>query len=554
MNLRTIWILLGLLLCCNSLLWGQCNKITQTCEGGSATGILCKQKIKASYGGWMIQEYRKGNWVYTNDDGKQYNSGAYQTDGDAGYRQGVWTWYNEYGKPFVNIEFQRDKRVKVLVLDSGNAYMGNDSMVVSHIEDTYVNVRFTEGKFHLALDKVQPGIPVDLTKNRADDPAANRNIPGIIGINAASAKIAEEVSNKENIIWKDAEIINLFPGLRNMVGQTHQAVTEEQNLIVNSSFNPTKKEEGVGRLYFHNALLKGWGIANESPDYYREFGLQFLGFRAAGTNYEVIRGSLKKRLQEGKTYCFRFDVRLKSDNNYAVNHVGAVFYDKLLSTVPARDVLAPVETKVCSPHATPVALRDSWMSISGSFVAKGGETYVYIGQFSSRDSTRFWPLDSIYNGATSGEVYYYFQNPVLIEKPGGANCPCNTENCVPDSTFEERADTRESFVLRDVQFATGSARLLPESFASLDSLAEQLLANTSWKLEINGHTDNQGDPEDNLKLSVKRSKAVFDYLTKKGVPAEGMKYSGKGDSEPLEDNETEEGRAVNRRVEFVIKK
>jgi outer membrane protein OmpA-like peptidoglycan-associated protein len=125
---------------------------------------------------------------------------------------------------------------------------------------------------------------------------------------------------------------------------------------------------------------------------------------------------------------------------------------------------------------------------------------------------------------------------------------------LPDSTFEERADTRESFVLRDVQFATGSARLLPESFASLDSLAEQLLANTSWKLEINGHTDNQGDPEDNLKLSVKRSKAVFDYLAKKGVPAEGMKYSGKGDSESLEDNETEEGRAINRRVEFVIKK
>ena len=553
MNLHTIWILLGLT-CYNGLLWGQCNKITQTCEGGFATGIICKQKIKASYGGWMTQEYRKGNWLFTNDDGKPYKSGNYQTDGDAGYRQGEWTWFNEEGKPLVNIEFQRDKRIKVLVLDSGSAYMGNDSVVVSHIEDTYVNLRFTEGKFHLALDKVQPGIPVDFTKNRSDDPSASRNIPGVIGINAASASSTEILTNKENIIWKDAVIMALFPGLRNMVGQTHQAVTEEQNLIVNSGLNPSKKEEGVGRLYFHNTLLKGWGTANESPDYYREFGLQFLGFRAAGSNYEVIRGSLKKRLQEGKTYCFRFDVRLKSDNNYAVNHIGAVFYDKSLSAVPARDVLAPVEAKVCSPYSTPMALRDSWMSISGSFVAKGGEAYVYVGQFSSRDSTRFWPLDSIYNGATSGEVYYYFQNPVLIEKPAGINCPCNVEKCVPDSTFEEVAESRESFVLRDVQFATGSARLLPESFASLDSLAEQLLANTRWKLEINGHTDNQGDPADNLKLSVKRSKAVFDYLTKKGVPAAGMTHNGKGDSEPLDDNETEEGRAINRRVEFVIRR
>ncbi|MFM7765429.1 MAG: OmpA family protein, partial [Sphingomonadales bacterium] len=277
-------------------------------------------------------------------------------------------------------------------------------------------------------------------------------------------------------------------------------------------------------------------------------------FRAGGANYEVIRGTLKKKLAAGKTYCFRYQVKLKYDDNYAINSVGAIFTDTKLNKIFSRDLLADMPSKVLSPQALPMALRDSWMTISGSFVATGGEEFVYIGQFSHKANTKFWPLDSLFTGLTSGEIYYYFQNPVLMEKGAGTNCPCNTDECVPDSAYTEQAETRESFVLRDVQFATGSARLLPESFASLDSLAEQFLANSAWKLEIKGHTDNQGSQEDNVKLSLKRSKAVFDYLAKKGVAASSMGYTGKGDTEPVEDNETEEGRAINRRVEFVIRR
>jgi outer membrane protein OmpA-like peptidoglycan-associated protein len=113
-------------------------------------------------------------------------------------------------------------------------------------------------------------------------------------------------------------------------------------------------------------------------------------------------------------------------------------------------------------------------------------------------------------------------------------------------------ETRDLFVLRDVQFGSGSARLLPESYSALDSLAEQLQANPTWRLEIIGHTDKQGEPKDNLSLSVKRSRAVYDYLAGKDVATDRMKFAGKGDTEPLEDNETEEGRALNRRVEFLI--
>ncbi len=545
------------LLSFQGLLWSQCKKTSLTLDGGAATGILCKQKIKASYGGWMFQEYRKGNWTYTNDEGKLYASGNYLAEDGAGYRDGDWTWFNEEGKPFVVVKYFRDKKLKITVLDSGWARMGNDSMVVTAADSPFVNLFFTDGKSHFNFLKILTGFTIDLNKakNKTTDSSALKPIAGVIGINTNALRgQANVTTNRENIIWKDPALMAMFPGLRAFTGQSHEPVTVEQNLIVNPGFNTIKKENGVGKLYFHDDLLKGWAIANESPDYYREFGMQFMGFRAAGANYEVIRGTLKQPLEQGKTYCFRCEVKLKSDNNYAMNSLGAVFTESRLNMVGARDVLAGMPARICSPMSVPMALRDSWMTISGSFLAAGGEKYVYFSQFSLKANTKFWPLDSLFNGATTGEIYYYLQNPVLIEKAAGTNCPCNTDDCVADSTFEERAESRESFVLRDVQFATGSARLLPESFPVLDSLAEQLVENVSWKLEITGHTDNQGQPDDNLKLSVRRGKAVYDYLSGKGVSAARMKFNGKGDTEPVEDNETEEGRALNRRVEFVIRR
>jgi len=553
---RILWVFIGLF-CCQGLIRGQCKKTTQTLDGGSAMGVLCKQKIKSSYGGWMSQEYRKGTWTFINDDGKLFKTGNYAAKDGAGYLEGDWTWYNEEGKPFVTVNYRRDKKYKITPLDSGRAIMGNDSMVVSGTDSPYVNLFFTDGKTHINFEKIMLGFNIYLNKvnGKTTDTLVIKPITGIIGINTESTKGEANVTiNKENIIWKDGMLISMFPGLGALAGQNAAPVYDELNMIVNPGFNTIKKEEGLGKLYFHNTLLKGWGTANESPDYYREFGQQFMGFRAAGANYEVIRGTLKKKPEQGRTYCFQFQIRLKNDNNYAINSLGAVFLGTELNTVYARDLLADMPSRVFSPKSVPMALRDSWMTIAGSFVATGDEQYVYIGQFSHKADTKFWPLDSLFNGATTGEIYYYFQNPVLIEKAAGTNCPCNTENCVPDSTFTEQAESREIFVLRDVQFAKRSARLLPESFTVLDSLAEQLVENIAWKLEITGHTDNQGVADDNLKLSVKRGKAVFDYLARKGVSASRMKHDGKGDTEPVEDNETEEGRAVNRRVEFIIRK
>jgi OOP family OmpA-OmpF porin len=105
-------------------------------------------------------------------------------------------------------------------------------------------------------------------------------------------------------------------------------------------------------------------------------------------------------------------------------------------------------------------------------------------------------------------------------------------------------------VLEGVHFQTNKAVLLPESSAILDRVAESLIAHPEVIIEVGGHSDSDGSDASNLKLSTKRANAVRDYLIKKGVPASQMTAKGYGETQPISDNKTPEGKAMNRRVEL----
>lgn len=107
-------------------------------------------------------------------------------------------------------------------------------------------------------------------------------------------------------------------------------------------------------------------------------------------------------------------------------------------------------------------------------------------------------------------------------------------------------------VLNNVFFKTDEFYLEKESEIELNKLVEFMEQNTSIKILIGGHTDNVGSEEHNKSLSNNRAKAVFDYLSSKGVDANRMSYKGFGSSAPIADNATAVGRAKNRRTEFTI--
>jgi outer membrane protein OmpA-like peptidoglycan-associated protein len=106
--------------------------------------------------------------------------------------------------------------------------------------------------------------------------------------------------------------------------------------------------------------------------------------------------------------------------------------------------------------------------------------------------------------------------------------------------------------IENLFFATNKTYILPQSEQSMSDLAQFLLENPSVTIHITGHTDAVGSDEANQILSEGRANAVRADLIKRGVAAERMTAEGKGEKEPVADNDTEEGRQLNRRVEFVI--
>ncbi len=109
-----------------------------------------------------------------------------------------------------------------------------------------------------------------------------------------------------------------------------------------------------------------------------------------------------------------------------------------------------------------------------------------------------------------------------------------------------------TIVLNNVFFETNKWDLKPESMTELNTLADLLKANPTKKVEISGHTDNVGNDAANQTLSDNRAASVVTYLVSKGVAPTQLTSKGYGESKPVATNDTEEGRAKNRRTEFKI--
>jgi OmpA-OmpF porin, OOP family len=131
-------------------------------------------------------------------------------------------------------------------------------------------------------------------------------------------------------------------------------------------------------------------------------------------------------------------------------------------------------------------------------------------------------------------------------------CPGTLPGTVVDATGCPVALTAQ--VIRGVNFETASAVLLPESMRILDGTAEAIkgMNDPNVLVEIGGHTDDVGSQAYNLMLSQQRAESVRQYLIGRGVDAGQLTAQGYGKSQPVSDNDSEEGRAQNRRVEFRI--
>jgi len=154
--------------------------------------------------------------------------------------------------------------------------------------------------------------------------------------------------------------------------------------------------------------------------------------------------------------------------------------------------------------------------------------------------------------ANKGDTWYlldnkgtfYYQTIVTVKQ-------MTQEVTAAASSIADELNKSGHIALYGIHFETGKATILPDSESALGEIVKMLQENPDVKLSVEGHTDNVGAAASNQALSEKRAQAVVIWLTGHGVAAARLKSKGWGQTKPVADNATDEGRGKNRRVELV---
>ncbi len=229
--------------------------------------------------------------------------------------------------------------------------------------------------------------------------------------------------------------------------------------------------------------------------------------------------------------------------------------DQLLAKVPnpVANMRSQSEIEVPSSHLTLlkgiISDEKTQKPLEASIELVDNDKNIVLATFKSNSSTGKY-LVTLPSGKNYG----------LAVKCEGYLFHSENFNLPVDAEFQEYAldialkkmDIGSTIVLKNIFFDFDKATIKPESAAELNRLVKLLKENPGIKIELGSHTDNLGSDEYNQKLSESRSRTVVDYVASKGIDKGRLVAKGYGETQPLESNDTEQGRTTNRRTEFKI--
>lgn len=349
------------------------------------------------------------------------------------------------------------------------------------------------------------------------------------------------------------------------------------NMVYNPSFEEHRRcPQRIDALGVMTAVEAWWQPTAGSSDYFNlcggrdcqvprnkmgfqeaHNGVAYCGIYCSQEHYrEYLQTELQRPLVAGGRYRVSFWVSLADKSPHAVATIGALFTvarleDTTWDVLMDREVTDYLDrrTQSIAVYLTPQVVNNTdsvllnpkgWVEISGEFTAQGGERFLTIGNFASFNRSNVQHTNSI-NAVLQG-AYYYVDDVSVV--PVSEALPPAEQVSVPDKG--------EVVPMWNIFFATSESEILPQSYNELRRLQDLLVANPDMKIELRGHTDNQGTVEFNLKLSEERAKSVADYLVEHGIDRRRISSVGFGKSQPIDTNDTPEGRSRNRRVEYRV--
>jgi len=331
-----------------------------------------------------------------------------------------------------------------------------------------------------------------------------------------------------------------------------------KNLVPNGSFeNYRKKSPDIRRATPWRSI--------ETVDYYQEplkndttpqrgayEGNCYAGFRFRKKYKEFLQVRLVEQLKRGALYHVKLQIRLAFWSNASIKSFGVLFTKGGYRSQADVSRSNMVDT-ICESEGLSNNYR--WIEISGVYKADGGEKYMTIGNFAPIIKKDLFRIDYTRLGTREA---FYFVDDIKLERIYQKEEEVEVVVVGPifqlqsnDSVMvlKKEVEPGEKFTLPSIVFQSGRYYLLPESYPILNQLANYLYSHPNVSLKINGHSDNAGLAYKNQKMSELRAREVFEYLIKRGVQNK-MYFKGYGSTQPVADNNTEEGRIKNRRVEF----
>ncbi|HCW08471.1 MAG TPA: hypothetical protein DGG95_14025 [Cytophagales bacterium] len=265
-------------------------------------------------------------------------------------------------------------------------------------------------------------------------------------------------------------------------------------------------------------------------------------------NYrEYLQAKLNERLITGRTYRVELYFKLSSYSKFAIDRIGVLLSDSAIFF--NHDQI--IDVKPTFTHVMDSAYNQGtrlWNRVHFDYVAKGGEGFITIGNFSSGEETKSVYLDfsPVNEKLLSKAAYFFIDEVSLVEIDSTVHATALKDTLSID---ENDVRTNEVYTLKHIRFSFDSYQLLPTSYPELNRLILVLKKNPKWRVELSGHTDDQGSAEYNLRLSQTRALTVSEYLVQNGVSSERIRIRGFGKSKPIQEGSDEEARALNRRVE-----